>query len=171
MNFPLPTVFLFCPLLTSLRRGAGREGKYTSQVPPRTLLGKGKETVVNPSNLLNRRTLCSAILSLLCAFLALPLTTGNAQATPPATHSAQGPGWQIKTTLIPKGWTASTQAYLGWSVAVDGDTLVAGAPAKNGSVGAAEVFVRNGDTWTQQAELVAKDGKANDDFGWAVAIS
>ena len=37
--------------------------------------------------------------------------------------------------------------------------------------GAAYVFVRSGATWTQQQELTASDGAANDDFGWSVAVS
>lgn len=63
---------------------------------------------------------------------------------------------------------------LGTSVAVSGDTVIAGAPQDddNGSnSGAAYVFTRTGDGWTQQAKLVATDGAAEDGFGAAVAIS
>jgi hypothetical protein len=33
------------------------------------------------------------------------------------------------------------------------------------------VFARSGTTWSPQAELIAADGAANDDFGWSVAVS
>lgn len=74
----------------------------------------------------------------------------------------------------------------GSAVAISGDTMVIGAPAEDsGSMGvnggqasesalqsgAAYVFVRSGDTWTQQAYLKASNTGAYDSFGWSVAIS
>jgi hypothetical protein len=44
--------------------------------------------------------------------------------------------------------------WLGYSVAVQGDTLVAGAPLDDGYNGEAVVFRRAGGTWTQEAELI-----------------
>jgi hypothetical protein len=65
--------------------------------------------------------------------------------------------------------------FFGGSVAVDGSTVVVGAPyhtvGTNGSQGAVYVFVQNGTTWTQQAELTASDGAASDNFGSSVAVS
>ena len=62
----------------------------------------------------------------------------------------------------------------GRSVAISGDTAVVGAfqddDAGNNS-GAAYVFVRSGNTWTQQQKLTAFDAAANDLFGWSAAIS
>ncbi len=58
---------------------------------------------------------------------------------------------------------------LGWSVAVDGDTAVAGAfqhDHQGEDSGAAYVFVRKGDRWTQQAELLPSDGAAGDQAGF-----
>ena len=66
-----------------------------------------------------------------------------------------------------------TYTQLGWSVAIDGDTIVAGANGDNDFQGAAYVFERNQggpDAWGQVAKLVASDGAANDQFGWSVAI-
>jgi len=64
---------------------------------------------------------------------------------------------------------------LGWSVSVDGDTAVVGAPDKtvgsNSEQGVAYVFVRSGTTWTQQQQLTASDGVANDDFGYSVSVN
>jgi hypothetical protein len=74
--------------------------------------------------------------------------------------------------------TASDGAYLdqfGVSVAVDGGTAVVGAynhtVGSNHWQGAAYVFVQNGETWRQQAELTASDGAAEDLFGYSVAVS
>ena len=46
-----------------------------------------------------------------------------------------------------------------------------GAYGSNSNTGAAYVFTRSGTTWSQQAELTAADGAANDNFGGSVAIS
>lgn len=59
----------------------------------------------------------------------------------------------------------------GHSVSVSGDTMVVGAPAVNGLVGAAYVFERSGGaTWVQQAKLLASDGASSDVFGISVAV-
>lgn len=74
---------------------------------------------------------------------------------------------------------------LGYSIALNGDTLVVGAPTEAGSgtgvnpahnngasnSGAAYVFVRNGSTWTQQAYLKASNTSAGDWFGYSVALA
>src|SRR5581483_8571272 len=75
--------------------------------------------------------------------------------------------------------TASNGAvedYFGYvTISGDGSTALIGAWNKtigqNAGQGAAYVFVRNGNTWTQQAELTASDGAVNDTFGAAVALS
>ena len=95
------------------------------------------------------------------------------------------------------GTTWSQQAYikasntgsgdfLGTSVAISGDTLIAGANGEasnatgvNGvqtdnsasNAGAVYVFTRTGTTWSQQAYLKASNAETRDDFGIAVAIS
>jgi hypothetical protein len=66
--------------------------------------------------------------------------------------------------------TASDGGVLGYSVAVDGDTIVAGAGADDGFRGAAYVFTRSGEGWTQSAKLTASDGAAFDDLGSSVAV-
>ena len=58
----------------------------------------------------------------------------------------------------------------GISVAISGSTVVVGALWKAND-GAVYVFVRSGRTWSQQAELAAPDGDAENAFGWSVAIS
>ena len=76
--------------------------------------------------------------------------------------------------------------YLGYSVAISGNTMVVGAPGEDSNAsgvngnqnsnslecaGAAYVFVRTGTTWSQQAYLKASNPDAYDFFGDAVAIS
>lgn len=75
----------------------------------------------------------------------------------------------------------------GWSVAIDGNTIVIGAPGEdsiatgvNGSqgnatdtgdmVGAAYVFFRNGSSWSQQAYIKASNTDLTDEFGYSVVI-
>jgi hypothetical protein len=67
-------------------------------------------------------------------------------------------------------------AELGASVAVSGNTIVAGAPGctECGFVGAAYVFTEPATGWgkmTQTAKLTASDGVVNNQFGFAVSIS
>jgi hypothetical protein len=86
--------------------------------------------------------------------------------------------WNQETELTQSGIAPSqgNLAYtFGWSVSVSGNTAVVGADDMpvNGSQnqGAAYVFVNNGGTWSQQAELTASDGASSDNFGYSVAVS
>src|SRR5206468_3800090 len=72
----------------------------------------------------------------------------------------------------------ATGDELGLSVAIDGDTIVAGAPyhqvGSNSQQGAAYVFTKPAGGWTdatQTAELTATDGDASDALGFSVAVS
>ena len=79
-----------------------------------------------------------------------------------------GAPWSLQATLA--GSDSAGGDGLGTAVALDTDTVVAGAPAQAAGRGAAYVFVRIGTTWTQQAKLTAADGAAGDAFGSAVAL-
>ncbi|KYF83107.1 hypothetical protein BE11_31175 [Sorangium cellulosum] len=62
--------------------------------------------------------------------------------------------------------------FFGNSVAISGDTIVAGSPnTTSNDTGAAYVFVRSGSTWSQQQKLVASDPATFDYFGFSVALS
>jgi len=64
-------------------------------------------------------------------------------------------------------------AYFGRSVAIDGNSIVVGADfaTNQGTMsGAAYVFTRSGEAWTQQAKLTPSDGAEMDRFGASVAI-
>jgi hypothetical protein len=88
------------------------------------------------------------------------------------------------------GWTNATETAeltasdgaandnLGWSVAVNGPTITAGAPSHavgdNDTQGAVYVFTKPAGGWTnaiQSAELSASDGASGDELGSSVAIS
>jgi FG-GAP repeat len=63
----------------------------------------------------------------------------------------------------------------GFSVALSGNVLVAGAPGTtfnaHSGQGVAYVFLNQQGNWIQAAELVASDGAASDGFGSAVAVA
>ena len=62
----------------------------------------------------------------------------------------------------------------GFSVAIDGDTAVVGAPSENGIAadsGAAYVFFRDGGAWSEQGYLKASNAGITDEFGTSVAVS
>jgi hypothetical protein len=96
-----------------------------------------------------------------------------------------------------ESWTPAQEAYIkasntgradyfGRSIAMSGDTLVVGAinedsrdTGVNGdqdneqavNSGAAYVFVRSGDTWSQHAYLKASNADSTENFGYSVAVS
>lgn len=77
--------------------------------------------------------------------------------------------------------------HFGYAVAIDGDVLVVGAPDEDSALfgvhatpsndnaaldsGAAYVFRRSGNTWSQEAYLKAANTGAGDAFGFSVAVS
>jgi len=83
------------------------------------------------------------------------------------------PTWSQQQELTASD--GGTYDDFGYSVAVSGGTAVISATQKtvgsNSDQGSVYVFVLSGTTWTQQAELTASDGVANDHFGTAVSIS
>lgn len=101
-------------------------------------------------------------------------------------HGGSLPWAGAAYVFVRSGSTWSQQAKLtagdpgtldmfGRAVAIDGDTLLVGAPeddhptATNG--GSAYAFVRSGTAWSQQAKFVAPDAATNDRFGEHVALS
>ena len=63
--------------------------------------------------------------------------------------------------------------FFGTSVAMGGDTVVIGASAgfPGNPTGSADVFVRNGTTWSHQQELTASDASLGNAMGISVGIS
>ncbi|MCB9853164.1 MAG: hypothetical protein H6819_08710 [Phycisphaerales bacterium] len=80
--------------------------------------------------------------------------------------------WQEVASLTREDPEAANR--FGTSVAIDGDTVVIGAPLDehNGpESGAAYVFRESGGVWSQEVKLWADDGQIGDDFGRSVAVS
>ena len=69
----------------------------------------------------------------------------------------------------------SADDLFGFSVLVSGDTAFVGARGNdvglNGDQGAAYVFIRSGNVWTEQQRLTASDGGTGDAFGFSLAVS
>ena len=87
-------------------------------------------------------------------------------------------GWTQVAKLTADDGAASD--FFGWSVSIDGDTVVIGAyedddPVKGTNSGSAYVFTRDtagnlASNWTQFVKLTAGDGAAGDKFGESVSI-
>jgi hypothetical protein len=83
--------------------------------------------------------------------------------------------WGEVAVLVASNGVA--QDAFGWSVAIDGDTVVIGAYRNDflfENSGMAYVFERNAggpDAWGETKVLTASDGARDDQFGWAVAVS
>jgi hypothetical protein len=139
----------------------------------------------------------------------IALIAGLARFGAPAQASGADPGlsrrpWQAPSELLPAPSTpqqAPPPAYIkasntgaddtfGYTVAIDGDTMVVGAPYEDSAAtgingnqqdnsatgsGAAYVYVRTdaqgAPGWSQQAYLKASNTGAGDQFGYSVAIS
>lgn len=107
----------------------------------------------------------------LFALVALPCAASASTATsatvPPALLAAQ----QAKLVA----GNGAGVGWMGYHVALAGDTALVGAPATDvgGSVdqGCVFVFTRSGSAWTQQACLTAAGGAAGDFFGYSIALS
>jgi len=88
-------------------------------------------------------------------------------------YRRNGNTWFFEKKLVASD--ADTTDQFGVSVSVDGNSALVGAhfdgstPLAN--TGAAYVFVRSGNSWTEQQKLVASDGQAQDRLGHSVALS
>lgn len=89
-------------------------------------------------------------------------------------YTRSGTSWTLQQRLI--GTDTILGDQFGWSVAVDGETVVVGANRKGGILtGAAYAFVRTGVTWTQQMKFVPAPGTGGivltSNYGVSVGIS
>ena len=80
-----------------------------------------------------------------------------------------GTNWTEQAKLTASDGAADD--WFGYSVAVDGDTVVIGAYGDDAISGSAYVFVRDGTLWVEQAKLTASDGVFPDAFGRSVAVA
>jgi uncharacterized repeat protein (TIGR01451 family) len=83
-----------------------------------------------------------------------------------------GGTWSEQQTLLSSDGAAAD--FFGYSVSIDGDTVLAGAygddTAGGANAGSAYVFVRSGLVWSEQQKVAASDGGQDDELGRAVAI-
>jgi hypothetical protein len=88
------------------------------------------------------------------------------------TYTAGAGLWQLDATA--EAADGAPNDRLGWSLALDGDTLLAGAPGSgdvNGNgPGAAYVFTRSGANWTQAQKFTPSSPTFQGLFGQAVAL-
>jgi hypothetical protein len=83
-----------------------------------------------------------------------------------------GTTWSEQQKLT--AWETEGDDGFGWSVSIDGDTVVVGAyhdDTAASHAGAAYVFERSGTSWTPQQKLLASDAGGGDHFGVGVSVS
>ncbi|TDD73096.1 hypothetical protein E1262_01005 [Jiangella aurantiaca] len=90
-------------------------------------------------------------------------------------YEGRDDAWSEQAKLTSTGTHVNDR--FGWSVGIDRGTVVVGAPYRGRTAGvdlrkgAAVVFVRDGDGWTQQRVLLGSDTAQGDHLGTAVAVS
>lgn len=86
-----------------------------------------------------------------------------------------GSSWNQRTKLIPNDGDDNDSIGSSLAISSAGTTAVVGAysdDSQNGEkAGSTYLFDSTGDTWTQEAKLVADDGDSKDQFGYSVAVS
>ncbi len=87
-------------------------------------------------------------------------------------YTGAGASWNLQSTLFASDGVDGDR--LGLSVAVDGDSLIAGAANDDKNAGAdagsAYVFTRTGNVWAEQAKLRSTQALANERFGQSVSL-
>ncbi|MCK5457149.1 MAG: FG-GAP repeat protein, partial [Melioribacteraceae bacterium] len=74
--------------------------------------------------------------------------------------------WELDSKIMPEDLTEGD--FFGWSVAIDGDYAIVGAPYQVSSMGMAYIFKRVDGIWDQQDKV--SDNIYGNNFGWSVAI-
>ena len=83
-----------------------------------------------------------------------------------------GMNWNEEQKLVPNN--AATGDGIGFSVAIEGDLAVVGAPGDDELAelsGAAYIYRYDGNSWVNEAKIVASDAAAFDQFGGAISLS
>jgi hypothetical protein len=85
-----------------------------------------------------------------------------------------GSTWTQQGSKLTGAGETTGEGFFGESVALsgNGETALIGGPRDNNDAGAAWVFTRSGETWTQQgSKLTGKEETAQGNFGTSVALS
>ncbi|MDA0745487.1 MAG: choice-of-anchor J domain-containing protein, partial [bacterium] len=77
--------------------------------------------------------------------------------------------WAQRARLVAGDGMAGDQ--FGFSVYLNGDLAVVGAPLAGNGAGAVYVFERSGENWSEQTRLEVSSGDANGSFGFSLALS
>ena len=107
------------------------------------------------------------------ALVGAPTYNAGAQASQGAAYgfTRQGQSWTTQRWDAPIGAAGD---HFGWSVALDGDTALVGAPqdriGDNSVQGSAYLFALTATGWYWQGQLLAPDGAADDYFGESLAL-
>jgi hypothetical protein len=87
-------------------------------------------------------------------------------------YARESDAWREQARLIPPG--DERDDGFGTALALDGDTLVAGAPtetnARGTNAGGAYVFTRRGETWGHAGTIRGTSGSDDNQFGTSVAL-
>lgn len=95
--------------------------------------------------------------------------TAKSPLQPNVVRNATGPGTLDEVAkLVPGDGKPGDQ--FGFSASISGNRALVGAPFHNGNRGAAYIYVFDGTSWIEEAELTAGDGQPSDVFGWSVAL-
>ena len=107
-----------------------------------------------------RKKLISVFACILLCAMIIPSTKSLKDITTDSTsYSITQPAvtenWTETQKLLPSNGTAEVE--FGFSVSLSGNTALIGEPFDDSYKGAAYVFINTGDTWAQQAKLLASD--------------
>jgi uncharacterized repeat protein (TIGR01451 family) len=84
------------------------------------------------------------------------------------TSTITGLVWELQQLL--EASDAAPQSTFGSSVAVEGDTLVVGAPGRDANEGGVYFFTRSGTVWAEDAVLSPSWLESNDKFGHSISL-
>jgi hypothetical protein len=147
---------------------------------PKSHFGFGQNSIINQGNMKNKFSSQTVIsdtrISVLTFFSAASLL-GTALIPTASAQLRLGSQSQL-TPDAPLGFveqkvTASdgtANSFFGSAAAITDTTAVIGADGDASFRGAAYVFTKSGDTWSEGQKLVASDGLSPDEFGYRVAL-
>lgn len=87
-------------------------------------------------------------------------------------YDYQNNNWVYNTKLVASDFTAEAKMGMNpTSLDVEGNTIVAGAPADNGWTGATYIFTRDAGNWVETQKILSPAPQSSDVFGIGVSIS
>ncbi len=87
-------------------------------------------------------------------------------------YNLNGLTWEYSTKLVANDFSGDAKMGMNpTSLAVENNTIVAGAPGENGWIGSVYIFDKTGGVWIQTQKLMSPNPQANDAFGIGVDIS